>query len=282
MNKPHLKTSGFTLIEMLISMGIFGVISFLTFMLVSGALTYNARQQATTAAQGKLRRVTEVVSQELRGSVFGGVADSPYVSGRNQISLYLLEQGSGYAVTQTTPNSLTISANSQPTFKQVLLIDESGSAESYNVTTVTGSGKTWMIQHGCTSTLSGGKMLAFGVTSLGFRLDSTTNTLLLHENGVEYPMAFNITEFDLKYVYTANNIPDAKDDPIRVSGSPAKVATLAGVQNVLTELQFTLSTKELGRGEVERTYTGQVPLLVRADGSTAADTFKFSGVKVCN
>jgi prepilin-type N-terminal cleavage/methylation domain-containing protein len=282
--RPTLNTNqGFTLIEMLISMAIFGVIAFLTFMLVSGALTYNARQQATTAAQGKLRRITEVVSQELRGSVFGGVGNSPYVSGPNQMSLYLLEQGSGYSVQPGgSANSFKVTADTAPTFKQVLLLNDKGKAEAYTVTSVTGGGNTWNIQHSCTSTLSDAT-LAFGVNSLGFRLDNSTGTLLLSEGGQEFPMAFNITQFDLSYIYTTAGVPERKTSPLLDGVIPVKVKDNGGVKSILTEIQFTLSTKELGRGEVVRTYTGQVPLLINGDGSTiGANIFNFSGVKPCS
>ena len=92
------KIKGFTLIEMLISMAIFAVVAFLTMMVVTNALRYNAQQQATVAAQSKLRRVTEVIGQEVRSSVFGGVAHAPYNSNNTQLSIYLLDQGAGYTV----------------------------------------------------------------------------------------------------------------------------------------------------------------------------------------
>jgi prepilin-type N-terminal cleavage/methylation domain-containing protein len=266
---------GVSLIEMLISMAIFSVIAFLTFMLVSGALTYNARQQATVAAQGKLRRVVEVVSQELRGSVFGGVSNTPYVSGANQVSLYLLEQGAGYPILNGTGNTFQVLADTAPALKQLLLIDTLGKAVAYNVDTVTGSGNTWTIKHECTTTLPGAT-LAFGVKSLGFKLDN--GTLLLNENNQTYPMAFDITEFSLKYVYSSSG---SLTSPINVAGVPVKFQKVGGVDNILTELQFTLATKEFGRGEVQRMYTGQVPLLVTSNNSSGANQFNFSGVEPC-
>ncbi len=275
---------GFTLLELIISMAIFSVIAFLTFMLVSGALTYNARQQATTAAQGKLRRVTEVVSQELRGSVFGGISSEPYASSTNQISLYLLEQGSGYAVAPgSSANTFRVTAATAPTMTKVLLLDNAGEAVAYDVTSVTGGGNTWTIQHSCTSTLSGAA-LAFGVKAVGFKLEN--GNLLLSENGQVAPMAFDMTEFELTYIYTdPSGVTDRRTSPLTddVTGLPLKVKDVGGVKNTLTELQFTLSTKEFGRGAVERTYTGQVPLSVYGDGSATTPTnLNFSGVKPCS
>jgi prepilin-type N-terminal cleavage/methylation domain-containing protein len=290
------QTRGVTLIEMLISMAIFAVVAFLTFMVVTGALRYNARQQATVAAQAKLRRVVEVVSQEFRGALFGGISNSPYVSNQEQVSFYLLDQGAGYTLMPdagfSAASSFRVVAVNEPNISQALLIDPGDPyatpprnplAKIFPVTNVmSGATDIWTINHaGCTNGIPHLPALqVFGARSVGFRLDEATGILYLSENGQEYPMAFDITRFELAYVYGANDrqtIPyqDVGNEPLKVyNGVP------------LTELQFTLSTIEKGNGNVEKTYTGQIPLLVSSSGNvgatTSADIFDFQGVQPCN
>jgi prepilin-type N-terminal cleavage/methylation domain-containing protein len=295
---------GVTLIEMLISMSIFAVVAFLTFMVVTGALRYNSRQQATVAAQAKLRRVVEVVSQEFRGALFGGISNSPYVSNQNQVSFYLLDQGAGYTLMPdagfSTASSFRVLAGNEPNLSQVILIDPGDPyatpardplAKIFPVSNVMFSDTDiWIINHaGCTNGMNHLSALqAFGARSVGFRLDSASNILYLSENGQEYPMAFDITKFELAYVYTKSDTTQEKrTTPYLDSNNlPAKIYTGGSQPATLTELQFTLSTIEKGNGDVERVYTGQIPLLDSSSGNvgatTAADIFDFQGVQPCN
>ena len=310
------KTKGFTLIEMLISMAIFAVVAFLTMMVVTGALRYNAQQQATVAAQSKLRRVTEVIGQEVRSSVFGGVAHAPYNSNNTELSIYLLDQGAGYTVvTEPSFSSLTsfrILTENQPTIGQVLLVDSQGdstvtpivkpSATLFPVSGINGAGADWRINHaGCTNGITHNRFLqAFGVKSLGFRLDVATKRLMLNEDGVETPMAFGITDFKVEYVYLKDSggAPYKRTTPFLDAGLPVKIyedkTTTPYTKYILSELQITISTEEQGKTKVTRTYTGQIPLLISSNddfvstGNNVAaapasqNRFNFNGVKLCN
>jgi prepilin-type N-terminal cleavage/methylation domain-containing protein len=299
-------TRGVSLIEMIISMAIFAVVGFMTVMIVTGALGYNARQQATVAAQGKLRRVVEVVGQEFRSSVFGGISNQPYNSNAGQVSFYLLDQGAGYTlvpdVNFNTASSFKILSENEPNLSEIILVDPGDanatpkrlpSAKIFPVTSVVNSGvDTWTINHpGCSNGLAHNYYLqAFGVRSVGFKLDNANKILVLNENGQDYPMAFDITKFELAYVYTK---PDGSQerkttpyiDPI--TNLPAKVykQPVTNDRHTLSELQFTLSTVEKGKGDVVRTYTGQIPLLISSNensGASSSNTFAFEGVTVCN
>jgi prepilin-type N-terminal cleavage/methylation domain-containing protein len=298
-------TRGVSLIEMIISMAIFSVVGFLTFMIVTGALGYNARQQATVAAQGKLRRVVEVVSQEFRSSVFGGISNQPYVSNAGQVSFYLLDQGAGYTlnpeVNFSTAGSFKILSENEPNLSEIILVDSGDknaiplrlpSAKIFPVTNVASSGiDTWTITHaGCSNGIDYNPYLqAFGVRSVGFKLDNATKVLGLSENGQDYPMAFDITQFKLEYVYTELDGSQEKrsmpylDD---ITNLPVKIYKnlLTNKKYTLSELQFTLSTVEKGKGDVVRTYTGQIPLLISSNdgGGVSANVFDFEGVKPCN
>jgi prepilin-type N-terminal cleavage/methylation domain-containing protein len=311
------ETRGFTLIEMLISMAIFAVVAFLTMIVVTQALQYNAKQQATVAAQSKLRRVTEVIGQEVRSSVFGGVANAPYASNNTQLSFYLLEQGSGYTVASEAffegLSSFNILTENQPTLNEIILVDSYGdpkaipevkpSATIFPVSGIAAAGTdTWRINHAsCTNGVKHNRYLqAFGVHSLGFRLDAASQRLMLSEDGVESPMAFGITKFEIFYIYTKQSggterrpTPFIDKDTLL----PAKIYTTEAPAPIetylLSELQITVSTEELGREKITRTYTGQIPLLISSNndfkstknGATVPNkenTFNFSGVKLCN
>lgn len=310
------KHRGFTLVEMLISMTIFAVVAFLTMVVITSALRYNAQQQATVAAQSKLRRVVEVIGQEVRSSVFGGVAHAPYNSNHNQLSIYLLDQGAGYTVVNegsfNSLSSFSIMTENQPTFSQALLVDSFGnpdvippvppSARLFPVSNVTPTGTdTWRISHaGCTNGIDHNRFLqAFGVKSLGFRLDAATRRLMLSEGGTEVPMAFGITDFKVQYVYAkqSGGAPEKRTTPfLAADGLPAKIHTTTTPPEtyLLSELQITISTEEQGKTTVTRTYTGQVPLLISSNddfvstGNNVAATpanqnkFNFTGVSLCN
>jgi prepilin-type N-terminal cleavage/methylation domain-containing protein len=311
------ETRGFTLIEMLISMAIFAVVAFLTMVVVTQALQYNAKQQATVAAQSKLRRVIEVIGQEVRSSVFGGVAHAPYASNNTQLSFYLLEQGSGYTVA-TQPffeglSSFNILTENEPTLNEIILVDSYGdpkvtpkvepSATLFPVSGIVSAGTdTWRINHaGCTNGIKHNRYLqAFGVHSLGFRLDAASKRLMLSEDGVEAPMAFGITEFKIDYIYTKGSGGTEKRstpylDPI--TNLPVKILTTKAPTPVetylLSELHITVSTEELGKEKVTRTYTGQIPLLISSNNDFKStnnganlpkkeNTFNFDGVRLCN
>jgi prepilin-type N-terminal cleavage/methylation domain-containing protein len=304
-------TRGFTLIEMLVSMSIFAVVAFLTMTVVTQALQYNARQQATVAAQSKLRRVIEVIGQEVRGSVFGGVSHAPYNSNNGQLSLYLLEQGSGYTVA-TEPSFETLSyfkilTETQPVFDEVILVDsektnvKDPTATLFPISTIVSSGvDTWRLNHpSCINGIFHNRYLqAFGVNSVGFRLDNASKTLMLNEDGIETPMAFGITQFKVEYLYTKQSGgTERRSTPFLDPNTnlPAKIyKTTAPVEvYILSELQITVSTEEIGKGKVTRTYTGQVPLLISSNNdfksmnggsktATKENIFDFEGVRLCN
>jgi prepilin-type N-terminal cleavage/methylation domain-containing protein len=302
--------NGFSLIEMLVAMVIFAVVAFLTMMIVTQALRYNSQQQATVAAQSKLRRVVEVIGQEVRSAVFGGVANAPYLSNNSQLSIYLLDQGAGYTVASQanfdTLSSFRILSENQPTFKQVLLVDsQSGTADDslaqlFNVVLPATNVDVdiWQLNHpGCTNGIPHSRFLqAFGVKSLGLRFDAANKQLMLSEDGLETPMAFGITDFKVEYVYQkqSGGALHRRTTPFlnTTTGLPDKIHTTVTPPEtyVLSELQITISTEEQGKTKINRTYTGNVPLLVSSNDDFISannqpdiqNRFGFSGVRLCN
>jgi prepilin-type N-terminal cleavage/methylation domain-containing protein len=259
------KNKGFTIVELLIAMAIFGIL----IAIASGAIVQYLRiqsdQEAITSAQSKLRRVTELVSQELRSAVFGSIINSPYTSDKSAISFLLLEGGAGYAVNPhdsgnnnsfMSAANLTINSSATDTAAlgiadndQLLMVNGNGQALFFNVGNITKTGQDWRIVHpGCGNTIdyTPGTTLLFKVRSFGIKHDKPSKELRATDGSTpEQPLAYNITNFRVDYVY--NDVPQGTYDPSKV--------------NDLDRLQIVISTEELSRGKsIERTYSSQIEL----------------------
>jgi prepilin-type N-terminal cleavage/methylation domain-containing protein len=285
------RAKGFTIIEILIALAIFGIL----IAIASGAIVQYLRvqsdQEAVTSAQAKLRRVTELVSQEMRGAVFGSIiaddADNNYDSDKDSISFLLLDGGAGYPVlphdsgnNASFPSAanLQISSSSADTTtlgiddgNELLMVNAKGEALLFTATNVSkNGGAEWRITHsgGCKNTIEyTPNTLLFKVRTFAVRHDLTSKTLFARENGLEQTLAWNISEFKIDYVYEQGSVTKI-DEP----GYPAK-----DLPNgfSLKRLQFVASTKELSRGkEIERTYSSQIEI---ADNNQIA----IGGLTVC-
>lgn len=260
------KRQGFTMLELLIAMGIFGIV----IALASGAIVQYLRvqsdQEAITSAQAKLRRVSELVSQELRSAVFGGISNTPYTANDEAISFMLLDGGAGYpvlpqdsgknasfvAAANLSVNSSAPDSSSLGIAKgdQLLLLngDSPRQALLFNAgNVVKNGGSEWRIVHpGCGNTVdyTDGDTLLFKVRQFGLRYDATNKELKATDgNTAEQTLAFNITDFRIDYVY---------------GGVVSK--TYTGPTN-LDRLQVVVSTEEQSRGKpIERTYSSFIEL----------------------
>jgi prepilin-type N-terminal cleavage/methylation domain-containing protein len=274
---PNSKNRGFTIVELLIAMAIFGIL----IAIASGAIVQYLRvqsdQEAITSAQSKLRRVTELVSQELRSAVFGSIISSPYPSNSLGISFMLLDGGAGYpvnphdsgsnnsfkAAATLTINSLAPDAATLGIADndQLLMINGNGQALLFTVGNVTQISSRWSLNHpGCGNTIdyTTGSTLLFKVRSFGLRHDAASKELRATDGATaEQPLAYNITRFRIDYVY--NDVPQA---------------TYTTSTN-LDRLQVVISTEELSRGKaIERTYSSQIEL--------PASALQMGGLTVCS
>ena len=108
-------SNGFTLVEALIALAILGLVLGIAFAAISQGLRVQSGQEAATATQARLRRITEVFTQEIRSAVLGAVSNTPYTSGANSISFMLLDGGAGFQVTtiDAASNNLNVVASSE-------------------------------------------------------------------------------------------------------------------------------------------------------------------------
>ena len=250
----------------------------------------------------KLRRVTEVVAQDVRGAVFGGLSNSPYTTGSQAISLTLLSGGAGYQVDAsdtddlkgaTTIDIISSTKESDVTaFKaqfdssQAMLINNNGNAVIINTANIDSSDNfNWDLT--LTATCSNmidytPNTLLFSITTLGLKYDQETNRLnqKTAANDNETPLAFDISDFRLEYVYQSDNgaLIETKSAPHQVAGSsaPAKSYRSGGetYDLVRVKMKMEVSTDIGGRTTI-RSFTGNVEL-------TNNQILQISEVKSCN
>lgn len=281
------KTNGFTLLEMLLSMAILLTVIALASQGIISIMKINRTQSAAAAAQAKLRSSTEALEQFLRGSTLGGLAAVPYTSGPNSISFANLTGSAGLQITGISNSQATVVASdlelSDFSSKQALVVASDGTAFAVNVTSVAdaGSGRYNINYDTCnaaaTASTSNAKLHA--ATIHGFSYDNTTNELSYQVNGAtEVPVAFDISKFDLEYVYiNDNNTWDRSvlTDP-SVSGVPQKTIgsrTLRAV-NILME-----STIDVGSKDIKRSYSSLVQLGDLGDTTSTTHSSLFTALK---
>lgn len=285
-----MRPRGLTLIELLIALGILSLVLGLTFNGLVQTSNIQTDQETATSVQAKLRRTVEVMTQDLRGAVMGGVVNSPYPSGTGQISFALLSGSAGYPILSAGSNGLTL--NSLETAVANLGIDtgdrlmlvnsEPGSATSGQAvitrvaSTPTRSSNVWSVSYGsCSSASTLNPDIAYEVQLQGYRLDTTSKTLYVSTSAGEVPMAYNITGFTVDYVYR-NVVSSAETtNPTGYNGGGLIAARFSSGGNtlVLQRVQITLSAAESSRGRsITRSYTGQIEMVSNNGDSRMINT----------
>ena len=282
-----MKTSkGLTLLEVLVALTVFASVAFIATSGVINSLRAQATNEAATSAQAKLRRITEVFTQELRSAVLGGVTNFPYPSGGSQISFLLLDGGAGYQVlphdsgnNDSFKNANNVEIIAGGTLAQiradledteVLMVNANGDAVILPITNVQRNGPSSsprfrLVHPACSNTIDyTPNTLIMVVRSLGLSYDPSTGDLFQRSgNGAPVPVAFDLDEVALEYVYHgADGSMYVLDRPLLENGSPARETQHDGQTVRLVRVQLTVATTEatMGGREVRRSYTGQVEM----------------------
>lgn len=275
---------GLTLIETLIALFVFGVVAAIATTGVINVLRVQNLNEAATSAQAKLRRVTEVFTQELRSAVLGGVTNSPYVSGTNQISFLLLDGGAGYQVLphdNGSNNSFRNAENVQISTSgpladlqtelqgsQVLMVNANGDAVVLDITNVqsNGTNRYRLVHPACSNTIDFTRnTLIMSVRSLGLSFDAASGDLFQRTGttGTPVPLAFDLDGLALQYVYQeSDGTPHVLAAPLLEDGVPSKESSISGTKVTLTRVQLTVTASETttGNRDLTRSYTGQVEM----------------------
>ncbi len=271
-----LRSHGITLVELLVAVAVFSVVVLIAFSGIVGGLRVHVDQEAATAAQGKLRRVVEVVSQDIRSAVFGSVVSVPYAPDAESVSIMLLSGGTGFSVIASDPgsfatsNQVTVIAENGDDLagSQVAVVNGNGEGVLFDVSSVSGgSSDEWVLQHACQNRIAftPNNMLLFEVETLGLRYDEDSGTIWQRQGaGNEIPFAFDVSDFRIDYIYTSQTASDPFDRrsaPALDGGVPTREYIDAGDRFRLARLQVVVSASEASRGDtIDRTYSGQIDL----------------------
>lgn len=278
---------GLTLVELLLALLILGILTAIAYGGMVQFMQARSDLDASVSAQAKLRRIVEVFTQDLRSAVFGGLASTPYPTGRRSISFALIEGGAGYPVLphdsgnnasfkNATEAKIVVLATSENQIgiasgDYVLMVNANGDGVILPVTQVNpvgGQPNRWHVVHaGCGNTIDyTPNTLLFRVRTLGFRYDPQTKQLVYREGaGGEVPMAFDLSDFRIGYVYEAASQDVLTDPPEyaydQPTGAPPYQVQNSGKTYTLRRLALTLSAGFLSRGRnMDRTYTSLVEL----------------------
>jgi prepilin-type N-terminal cleavage/methylation domain-containing protein len=293
------RSSGFTLLETLIALAIFSLIAVMATTGVSGALRAQSLNEAVVSSQSRLRRVTEVFTQELRSAVLGGVSNAPYASNDHQVSFVTLTGGAGDPVTpHDSGNNVSFSnaANfdllwgdtavdpaTVLTGHHVLLVNDNGEAIVFKVTNVAlqGTGTYNVVHAGCSNTIAytNSRTMSMQSRAIGFRYDAASGTLYLTEGSdPEVPVAFDLSSVSIQYVYlTDTGGTVVRTTPLTSStGQPVRSGTIGGQSVTLQRIGIAVSASDRANGrQVARTVSSQVEMASRHN-------FPIHQVTICN
>lgn len=293
------RTSGLTLLEALVALAIFGLVAVMATIGVSGALRAQSLNEAVTSSQSRLRRVTEVFTQELRSDMLGGLSNAPYVSNSHEVSFLTLVGGAGDPVDyQDNGNNASFEqadninliwgdnsvrpANAL-TGHHLLMINGNGDAIVFKVTNVADNGNgTYNVVHaGCSNTIPyvDTRTMTMRSRSVGFRFDPSTGTLYTKiGSGPEVPMAFDLGSVQLEYVYeTDSGATVVRSTPLtNGSGLPVRQGLIDGQNATLQRVGLTAkATDGSGGSQVTRVVSGEVAI-------SSGSSLSINEVQVCN
>lgn len=268
----------FTILELLIALAIFVIVMAFAYSTSVQGLQLNRSNEAISSAQNKIRRVLEVLSQDMRTSAFGIIANTPYNSNASAISFPQVVGGAGYSVSAISGSSLSIISNSPsiaaeiPVGTRLVIIDGNGNTaltKTTSLPTLSGA-NTYTLSTTCGSlpVTATSETLASVVNILSYSYDASNKKLIYREQGDSSAtdVAFDITDFRIDYVYkhtTSTSTSEDSNPPGYLDNGKARIYFTSGSDEyTLRRLQFTLSTQiPLGGRNVERTYSGQVDMV---------------------
>jgi len=282
------KKKGFTLIETLIALAIFMVLIGIVFQTTTSYLRARAEQDAATNAQAKLRRIVEVLTQDIRSTIMGAITDTPYESDQDSVSFALID-GTAYNANRyiTYAYFVDVTSLDTPSFSgsgYAMMANNVGDAVIFPVSAVlpVGPGRWRIIHASCQNTIPYTiNTLVFPVRPMGIRYDANNKTLFANYGAGEVPYAFNITEFQIDYVYLDNDSGNTVINPsgYNPSGRPPykQFGGSSGNRYTLQRLRITIATTE----ESAHGKTVTRKLVSNVDLSNNA-TYNIRGVVPCN
>lgn len=266
--------SGLSLVEVLIALAVFATVMALAYGAIVNGLSTHSTQEATVGAQAKLRRIVEVVSQDIRSAVFGSVLDTPYTTDAQSVSFMLLTGGAGYALEDylmgaSQVNILSSSA-AELVGRPVLIVNQVGVGVLARVTHVNNQPGTRRLTLNCGVTVPHTtNTLMFEVGYLGISYDAGRQEIDIRttDSPDATPLAFDITDFRVDFIYTADGEePIVRNEPHRVGSVLEPTMDVGGTIYSLGRLQFVVSSDAVSMGRTQtHSYSAQVDLLGNQD-----------------
>ena len=269
---------GITLVELLIAMAVLGTVLALAYGTITSGVRSQRLSEANVTTQAKLRRILEVMSQDIRGTVFGSVSNVPYVNSETAISFSLITGGAGYQVLQQGASStidagpLSLISNTPPILGgQTLLLNGAGNGVIFDVANVAqnASGNYQITMRSCGSLTYTLNTLLYRINTMGYRYDSVQKMLYIKAAGAtnEQPLAYDINAFRITYIYINSTTGEfvERSAPVTVGGIPQKSYTVPGSSPVQTvslrqiKLYISSTQKVVGR-EIAKSYQTTVDL----------------------
>ena len=290
------KRKAFTLMEMLIALTILSLVLMLASKGIITVLRMHRTQEATTLTQTKIRRVSEVISQEVRSAILGGLADSPYPASDTSLSFALIDGGVGYPVTAISSGAVEIVAQNLAVGDlqagdSIMVTNKDGDSFVASINAVNGTVKHTISFNNCTTGVSyTPNSLLYKVKSIGYNYNPITKTLNYKiANQAQQPVAFDISNFQISYIYLkADGTTITLNSPLLVSGVPQKYGQIAGddVSLVRLKLDMTAEAKDAAEHTISRSYSSQIGLVDTTVGAgknvNNSQFVKVKGIKVCN
>lgn len=288
------KSTAFTLLEILMAMGLLSILMGFAYKAINDSLRDQSVQEATTNTQAKLRRIVEVMTQDIRSAVLGGIINTPYGSGSTAISFALLDGGAGFPLSGSTATGTTvISTASSVTALGIAqndilflldTVNNRGILRTVSATPVSAGGNQYTVSYAnCPN--AAGTAMAFKVSPQGYTYDSSSKQLRYTRGSLaQEVVAFNITNLQIAYVYRNPNNNEETNNPTGYisGGSVQQMMTIGGNPFYLQRIQLTLASDEKAGGRtITRSYTGQIELL-GTDQKLSANNQPFRGVVACS
>lgn len=213
--------AGFTLVEVLVALGILSLLLLVIFGLL-GSFSGEQRVQAAVAeTQGKVRRAAEVLGQEVRAAAFGALSDDPYISRRDRISFLLLSGPAGLSVlpAENFASNEYLDIFSGEALElgvgdEVTLVNNAGAARTFAITaTEELGGGAWRIYHaGCANGVSyTASTLLFATKRVGLKYDENKEQIDYYEDGETYDLVYGVQGFKIRYQYLKNGATEVTD-----------------------------------------------------------------------
>jgi len=290
------KRKAFTLMEMLIALTILSLVLMLASKGIITVLRMHRTQEATTLTQTKIRRVSEVISQEVRGAILGGLADSPYPASDTSLSFALINGGAGYPVTAISSGAVEIvaqnlAAGDLQVGDNIMVTNKNGDSFIASINAINGTVKHTISFNNCVTGVSyTPNSLLYKVKSIGYNYNPITKTLNYKiANQAQQPVAFDISNFQISYIYSkSDGTTITLNSPLLAAGIPQKYGQIAGddVSLVRLKLDMTAEAKDAAEHTISRSYSSQIGLVDTTVGAGKnvdnSEFVKVKGIKVCN